>query len=100
MRPLLPALCFGAALCGSALAAPVGLTLPPEPQFTLKSGAGSDAVANNCAACHSLDFILTQPPHMGEKFWDGEVTKMIKTFGAPISPSDQLAIVNYLKAAY
>lgn len=81
------------------IAAPATIDLP-EPQFTLKQGPGMDAVMNNCQTCHSLDYVLTQPPHMGDKFWDGEVTKMIKTFGAPISDADAKTIAEYLKSTY
>lgn len=82
-----------------ALAMPVAIDLP-EPQFTLKPGPGLDAVMNNCQTCHSLDYVSTQPPHMGDAFWDSEVQKMIKTFGAPISGEDATAIASYLKKNY
>jgi mono/diheme cytochrome c family protein len=84
---------------GPAVAAPISIDLP-EPQLTLKPGTGADVTMNNCQACHSLDYILTQPPHMGDKFWEAEVQKMIKTFGAPISDADAQTIANYLKANY
>jgi sulfite dehydrogenase (cytochrome) subunit B len=90
---------FGALLAGSAFAAPVGVALP-EPQLVLKPGPGADIAATDCSACHSLDYILTQPPHMGDKFWDAEVQKMIKAFGAPIPASDAQTIASYLKATY
>lgn len=66
----------------------------------VEAGTGADITMNKCGACHSLDYIVTQPPHMGDAFWDAEVTKMIKTFGAPISDSDADAIRKYLKANY
>ncbi len=37
---------------------------------------------------------------MGNKFWDGEVTKMIKTYGAPITEPDAKEIADYLKKNY
>lgn len=86
-------------VAGTAAAAPVSVDLP-EPQFTLKPGAGMDVTLNNCQACHSIDYVLTQPPHMGDKFWDAEVQKMVKTFGAPISDADAQTIAAYLKANY
>jgi predicted RNase H-like nuclease (RuvC/YqgF family) len=33
-------------------------------------------------------------------FWQAEVTKMIKTYGAPIDDSDVPRIVEYLAATY
>jgi hypothetical protein len=53
--------------------------------------------AGNCTACHSADYIKTQP--RGEKFkkdfWAAEVTKMIKVYGAPIDDADVGKIVDY-----
>lgn len=85
-------------VCAVASAAPVTISLP-EAQIALKPGAGAEITSNTCGACHSLDYVVTQPPHMGDAFWDAEVTKMIKTFGAPIG-DDADAIRKYLKANY
>jgi sulfite dehydrogenase len=46
--------------------------------------------------CHSADYVLTQPTGMPRSFWEAEVNKMKKVFGAPL-PDDQMAsIVDYL----
>jgi hypothetical protein len=37
---------------------------------------------------------------MGPAFWNAEVTKMIKTYGAPISDPDAKAIADYLAQTY
>ena len=67
-----------------------------------KPGAGLEVVQGNCTACHSADYIKTQP--RGEKFkkdfWAAEVTKMIKVYGAPIDDADVGQIVDYLTANY
>jgi sulfite dehydrogenase (cytochrome) subunit B len=85
----------------AALAAPVDYKLPEETS-AFKPGAGLEAVQGNCAACHSADYIKTQP--RGEKFkkdfWAAEVTKMIKVYGAPIDDADVGKIVDYLAANY
>jgi mono/diheme cytochrome c family protein len=85
----------------AAYAAPVNYKLPEE-KAAFKPGAGIEAVQNNCTACHSADYIKTQP--RGEKFkkdfWTAEVTKMIKVYGAPIEDKDVGAIVDYLAANY
>jgi sulfite dehydrogenase (cytochrome) subunit B len=86
-------------VCWAANAAPVTIDLP-EPRITLKPASGSDITTNTCGACHSLDYIAIQPPHMGDAFWDAEVTKMIKTYGAPINDNDADAIRKYLKSNY
>ena len=85
----------------AAYANPVGYNLPPE-AAAFKPGAGLDVVQGNCTACHSADYIKTQP--RGEKFkkdfWAAEVTKMIKVYGAPIDDKDIGPIVDYLTANY
>ena len=85
----------------AAHAAPVSFTLPDE-TAAFKPGANLDVVQNNCTACHSADYIKTQP--QGEKFkkdfWQAEVTKMIKVYGAPIDEADVGKIVEYLSATY
>ncbi len=82
-------------------AAPIAYTLPDE-TAAFKPGANLETVQNNCAACHSADYIKTQP--RGEKFkkdfWAAEVTKMIKVYGAPIEDADVGKIVDYLTANY
>jgi mono/diheme cytochrome c family protein len=84
---------------GSASAAPVSYTLPDE---TAAFGPGPNlkVIQNNCAACHSADYITTQPrgPKFKREFWQAEVTKMIKVFGAPIDDADAGKIVDYLAA--
>jgi mono/diheme cytochrome c family protein len=74
--------------------------LAGEDAITLKEAPGRDVVVNNCAACHSLDYIQTNAPFPTQKVWDAEVTKMIKVFGAPIADADAKAIVDYLAKNY
>ena len=85
----------------TAQAAPVNYTLPDE-TADFKPGPNLDVVKANCAACHSADYVQTQP--RGEKFkkdfWQAEVTKMIKVYGAPIDDADVPKIVEYLTATY
>jgi sulfite dehydrogenase (cytochrome) subunit B len=82
-------------------AAPVAYKVPDE-TAALKPGTNLDAVQNNCTACHSADYVKTQP--RGKKFkkdfWAAEVTKMIKVYGAPIEDADIGKIVDYLTANY
>jgi mono/diheme cytochrome c family protein len=85
----------------SAQAAPISYAVPEE-TAAFKPGANLEVVQNNCTACHSADYIKTQP--RGEKFkkdfWTAEVTKMIKVYGAPIDDADVGRIVDYLAANY
>jgi sulfite dehydrogenase (cytochrome) subunit B len=99
-RPLLLILAAIAGLnAGSANAAPVSYTLPDE-TAAFGPGPNLDVIQSNCAACHSADYINTQPRGAKFKrdFWRAEVTKMIKVFGAPIDDADAAKIVDYLAA--
>ncbi|NEU94374.1 c-type cytochrome [Bradyrhizobium uaiense] len=86
---------------GAVIAAPVNYTLPEE-TAAFRPGPNLDVVQSNCTGCHSADYIKTQP--QGEKFkkdfWQAEVTKMIKVYGAPIDQADVGKIVEYLSATY
>ena len=87
------------AIAVPAFAKPINFELPDETaQF--KPGPHLDTVQGNCGACHSSDYILTQPrgAKFGKEFWQAEVTKMIKVFGAPIDDADAAKIVDYLAA--
>jgi|ERR1700740_3249728 sulfite dehydrogenase (cytochrome) subunit B len=82
-------------------AGPVNYKLPEETAaFAL--GNNLDVVQANCGGCHSADYIKTQP--RGEKFkknfWQAEVTKMVKIYGAPIDEADVGKIVDYLAESY
>lgn len=71
--------------------------MPPDTQ-ALKPGPGIESAAM-CTACHSPDYLLTQPP-MPRAFWKAEVTKMIEKYGAPIKTNQIDAITDYLVATY
>lgn len=51
----------------------------------------------NCQTCHSSSYIQNQPD-LPEKTWSAIVTKMQKTFGAPVPDSSIGEIVQYLVA--
>jgi len=98
---LLLTLAAAACLGGSASAAPISYTLPDE-TAAFKPGPNLEVVQNNCTACHSADYVSTQPrgPKFKKDFWQAEVTKMIKVYGAPIDDADVGKIVDYLAAIY
>jgi mono/diheme cytochrome c family protein len=84
----------------AANAAPVDYKLPEE-TAALKPGPNLEVAQNNCTACHSSDYIKTQPTMKSKKdFWQAEVTKMIKVYGAPIDDADVPRLVEYLSTAY
>ena len=79
------------------------LSLPAradEDVVKLKAGDSLETVEQNCAACHSLDYIQMNSVFLDEKGWTAEVSKMVKTFGAPIGEDDQAKIIQYLSANY
>jgi mono/diheme cytochrome c family protein len=89
-----------AASLAPAFAAPINYTVPDE-VAAFKPGPNLEVVQGNCTACHSADYIQTQPPMKNKKdFWQAEVTKMIKVYGAPIDDADVGKIVDYLAATY
>ena len=106
-RSKLIALTFAAAFVIAAAgmtginAKPLGYKLPDE-TVTFKPGNNLDVVQNNCMACHSADYVKTQPhgPKFKKDFWQAEVTKMIKVYGAPIDDADTGKIVDYLTENY
>lgn len=75
-------------------------SLADESAIRLKEAPGVDAVRDNCAACHSLDYPIANSGFLDEKGWDGVVTKMIRSFGAPIDETDARKIVDYLSRNY
>ncbi len=74
--------------------------LADEKPVELKKAPGLDKVEANCAACHSLDYVLMNSPYPNAALWDAEVNKMIKTYGAPIEDADAKAIKDYLTKNY
>jgi cytochrome c5 len=66
----------------------------------LKKGPGLDKVEANCQACHTLAYIPMNSPFLNAAGWSATVTKMIKTFGAPIDDGDAKAIAEYLAKNY
>ncbi|HVP86659.1 MAG TPA: cytochrome c [Casimicrobiaceae bacterium] len=90
----------------AALALAAGIVAAQERKIDLKEGPGKQQVEANCGTCHSLDYIVLNSPNVFVKGatapsgWEVSVTKMIKVFGAPISPEDAKAIVEYLDANY
>jgi hypothetical protein len=71
-----------------------------ESQTVLKPGAGRDTVANNCMTCHSLDYIEMNSPFLDRKGWEGEVSKMITAYKAPVDQAKVPEIVDYLVRYY
>jgi hypothetical protein len=73
---------------------PVKIDLPDSDKM-FPDGPGSDAINNNCLACHSADMVLNQPA-LSIQAWTAEVDKMINNYKAPVAPEDVGPIVDYL----
>src|ERR1700716_4618770 len=69
----------------------------PDSDRMFPDGPGSEAINNNCLACHSAGMVLNQPA-LSKQAWVAEVNKMISAYKAPIAPEDVAAIVDYLTA--
>src|ERR1700756_2666546 len=68
---------------------------PPAGDSLFPGGAKTDAINNNCLACHSADMVLNQPP-LPKATWEAEVHKMINVYKAPVDDADVAPIVAYL----
>jgi sulfite dehydrogenase (cytochrome) subunit B len=88
---------FAFIVAAALIAAPA---LADEQVIKLKQGSGLDKVEGNCQACHTLAYIPMNSPFLNAAGWDGEVTKMIKAYGAPIDDADAKAIKDYLSKNY
>ncbi len=67
----------------------------PQSEAMFPDGPGSEAINNNCLACHSAGMVLTQPK-LSKAQWTETVNKMVKVYRAPVSPEDAGTIVDYL----
>jgi hypothetical protein len=67
----------------------------PDSDRMFPDGPGSDAINNNCLACHSAGMVLNQPA-LSKQAWAAEVNKMINNYKAPVAPEDVGKIVEYL----
>lgn len=84
-----------------ALAGPVEIHLPPDTS-RLRSAdlPGYRLAVQKCGICHSADYVNFQPPAMSQAQWTAEMTKMQRSYGAPISDDDVKLIGAYLAVAY
>ena len=76
-----------------------GTALAQEEKVVLKDAPGRDK-AQQCLACHSLDYIQMNSRFLDKAGWTASVNKMINAFGAPIAKEDVDAIATYLAENY
>ncbi len=74
--------------------------LAEEKPVLLKDAPGREAVEAGCGICHSLDYIRMNSAFQKPDTWKAEVSKMVNSFGADITPADQEKILDYLIKNY
>jgi mono/diheme cytochrome c family protein len=89
-----------AALAGVVMVLGVASARADEASVQLTQADGVERVQAYCAICHSLDYIVMNSPFQDRAGWDKTVTKMVKVMGAPLTPEDSSAIIDYLAAHY
>jgi mono/diheme cytochrome c family protein len=95
-----PDLRLRAAAALAALAAAGVAGAADETSLALADGPGRELTQASCSMCHSVDYILINAPFQDRTGWEKTVTKMVKVFGAPLTPEDNAAIVAYLAQHY
>jgi cytochrome c5 len=76
-------------------AVPVQTIALPHDDPELPPGPDQREFATACTICHSTRLVMTQPPFARQQ-WTEVVRKMVKTYGAPITPDSEEQIVDYL----
>jgi mono/diheme cytochrome c family protein len=89
----------GGLACAQPEAGPPAYAPPPETS-RLADGPGLVKAQTYCIACHSADYVTTQPRGKPAAFWEAEVAKMRASYGAQIPDDEVKAIVAYLTATY
>lgn len=65
----------------------------------LTEGEGQAETEGFCSLCHSTRYITMQPP-LPAASWEAELTRLRKTFGAPVPVPPAALIIKYLQAHY
>lgn len=84
------------ALASQAMA--LDIHLPPE-TGAFKQAPGAELANGQCLTCHSVEYVLIQPP-MQRAFWLAEVKKMQQKYGAQIPDPQVEPVVDYLTKNY
>lgn len=88
-------------LLGQVDAATRTIELPPETaQLKPSPLAGYSIAREKCGICHSLDYVLYQPPQMSQAQWTAEVQKMQRNYGAPLDAEEIRLLGIYLAVVY
>jgi len=82
----------------AAFSAGLKIELPPE-TASFKTNPGSDLANGQCLTCHSVDYVVIQPPSP-RTYWESCVKKMREKYGAAIPDELVEPLVNYLTQNY
>src|ERR1051326_7116492 len=89
---------WGIFVAAAARAAALDIHLPPE-TGAFKQAAGAEIANGQCLTCHSVEYVVIQPP-MQRAFWTAEVKKMQQKYGAEIADAQVEPVVDYLTKNY
>ena len=84
--------------CVSAFAAPLKIELPPE-TGVFKPAPGVELANGQCLVCHSVEYVVTQPPSP-RSFWAASVKKMREKYGAAVADEQVEPLLDYLTKHY
>lgn len=88
-------------IAASASVQALDISLPGDTvQYQPSDLPGYTLALQNCATCHSAQYVQSQPPGSPRAYWDATVKKMKHPFGAPVDDADLPAIVDYLVKTY
>ena len=79
-------------------AEPLKIELPPE-TASFKPAAGSEIANAQCLVCHSVEYIVTQPP-FPRTFWAASIKKMREKYDAQIPDAQVEPLLDYLVENY
>jgi len=79
-------------------ASPVKIELPAE-TGVFKPGQGAELANGQCLVCHSVEYVVTQPPSP-RAFWATSVKKMREKYGAAVADDQVEPLLDYLTKHY
>jgi cytochrome c551/c552 len=84
--------------CFACLAASLKIELPAE-AGVFQPGPGADIANGQCLVCHSVEYVVTQPP-LPRAFWASSVKKMREKYGSAIPEEQVEPLLDYLTKHY
>jgi len=97
MRRETASACFMAAALATAA---IPAHASDETEIVLAEDEGRMKTQAACSMCHSLDYIVMNSPFLDRAGWEKTVRKMVHVMGAPLTPQDEMTIVDYLARHY